>query len=414
MSFDPSLIRPFAGLRPRSADAAAVAAPPYDVLSSDEARQVVIDKPLSFLHVSKAEIDLPPEVDHYAPEVYARSAENFGRLIAAGVLCRDPLACYYTYRLTMGEHVQTGLVAVASVAAYDSNRIRKHEYTRPDKEDDRVRQIEALNAQTGPVLLAHPDSAEAERLVGQGTDRLPVADVTAADGIRHTLWTIDDAETITRIGAVFAAMPTLYIADGHHRSAAAARVAAARRVRSGSSLSAEFFLAVIFPAAQMRIMDYNRVVRDLNGLSEESFLAAVGERYTISPSPFPVKPERTGVCGMYLGGRWYRLALLPGRVPLSDPVRRLDVSLLAEQILGPLLGITDLRRDTRIDFVGGMRGAAELERRVNSGEMAVAFAMHPTPMAELMAVADAGLVMPPKSTWFEPKLADGLVSHVLD
>ena len=418
MSLDPCLIRPFAGLRPRSADAAAVAAPPYDVLSSDEARQVVIGKPLSFLHVSKAEIDLPPEVDHYAPEVYARSAENFRRLIAAGVLCRDSHPCYYTYRLTMGEHVQTGLVAVASVAAYDSNRIRKHEYTRPDKEDDRVRQIEALNAQTGPVLLAHPDSAEAERLVGLGTDRLPVADLTAADGIRHTLWTIDDAATITRISAVFAAMPTLYIADGHHRSAAAARVAAARRGRNDSSLSAEFFLAVIFPAAQMRILDYNRVVRDLNGLSEESFLAAVGERCTISPSLGPVKPERTRVCGMYLGGRWYRLALLPdllpGRVPLSDPVRRLDVSLLAEQILGPLLGITDLRRDARIDFVGGMRGTAELERRVNSGEMAVAFAMYPTPMAELMAVADAGLVMPPKSTWFEPKLADGLVSHVLD
>ena len=414
MSPDLSLVRPFAALRPRSADAAAVAAPPYDVLSSEEARQAASDKPLSFLHISKAEIDLPPDIDHHAPQVYARSAENFQRLIDAGVLCRDTQPCYYVYRLVMGEHVQTGLVAVASVAAYDTNRIRKHEFTRPDKEDDRVRQIEALNAQTGPVLLAHPDSAEAERLVSQATDTLPVADVTTAGGIRHTLWVIEDADTMARISQVFAAMPTLYIADGHHRSAAAARVAAARRGREGSPVSAEFFLSVIFPVSQMLIMDYNRVVRDLNGLSEEAFLAAVGERYLVHLSAVPVKPERSGVCGMYMRGCWYRLEILSGRVPSADPVRRLDVSVLAEQVLDPLLGITDLRRDTRIDFVGGMRGLVELERRVNSGEMAVAFAMYPTQMSELMAVADAGQVMPPKSTWFEPKLADGLVSHLLD
>lgn len=414
MSLDSCLIRPFAGLRPRREDAAAVAAPPYDVLSSDEARRAAADKPLSFLHVSKAEIDLPPDVDPHAPEVYARSADNFRRLIDSGVLRRDGQPCYYAYRLEMGEHVQLGLVAVASVLAYESNRIRKHELTRPDKEDDRVRQIEALNAQTGPVLLAHPASEEAERLLLPVSAASSVADVRAEDGIRHTLWVIDDAAHIARISEAFDAMPALYIADGHHRSAAASRVAAARRGQSASSAGAEFFLSVIFPARQMRIMDYNRVVRDLNGLSEEAFLAAVGGRYTLSPSALPVRPERTGVCGMYLAGRWYRLEILPGRVPLADPVRRLDVSLLAEQILGPLLGITDLRRDRRIDFVGGMRGLAELERRVDSGEMAVAFAMYPTPMGELMAVADAGQVMPPKSTWFEPKLADGLVSHLLD
>ncbi|KFB69504.1 MAG: hypothetical protein CAPSK01_000767 [Candidatus Accumulibacter vicinus] len=414
VSLDHCLIRPFAGLRPRRADAAAVAAPPYDVLSSAEARQAVIGKPLSFLHVSRAEIDLPPAVDHYAPEVYARSAQNFQRMIDDGVLCRDPLACYYAYRLVMGEHVQTGLVATASVAAYDNHRIRRHEFTRPDKEDDRVRQIEALNAQTGPVLLAHPDSVQAEHLLALATDRPPIADLIADDGIRHTLWAIDDPASIAHISAVFGAMPNLYIADGHHRSAAAARVAAARRHQNQASDNAEFFLSVIFPSSQMLIMDYNRVVRDLNGLTEEAFLAAISQCYTVVASGKPVKPERRGVCGMYLGNRWYRLEIRSGRVPVSDPVRQLDVSVLAEQLLGPLLGITDLRRDTRIDFVGGMRGLSELERRVNSGEMAVAFAMYPTQMADLMAVADAGQVMPPKSTWFEPKLADGLVSYLLD
>ncbi len=410
------LIRPFTGLRPRSEHAAAVAAPPYDVLSSDEARARAAGKPYSFLHISKAEIDLPADVDHYAPEVYAKSAENLKKLIDAGVLFRDAKPCYYAYRLVMGTHTQTGLIAAASVADYDTNRIRKHEFTRPDKEDDRVRQIEALNAQTGPVLLAHPDSDEAEQLVAAAiakTAGTPIADVTADDGIRHTVWLIDDDAAIARISAVIDAMPNLYIADGHHRSAAASRVAAARRGK-GSADSAEYFLSVIFPARQMRIFDYNRVVRDLNGLSVEAFLNAVGERYTVTPSDKPVHPERTGVCGMYVAGRWYHLAVNPELVPVADPVRRLDVSVLSEQILGPILGIADLRRDTRIDFVGGIRGLSELEKRVNSGEMAVAFAMHPTQLSELMSVADAGEVMPPKSTWFEPKLADGLVSHVLD
>lgn len=407
------MIRPFTGLRPRSEQASAVAAPPYDVLSSDEARDRATGKPYSFLHISKAEIDLPKSVDHYAPAVYAKSAENLKKLIDAGVLFRDAKPCYYAYRLVMGEHVQTGLIAAASVADYDTNRIRKHEFTRPDKEDDRVRQIEALNAQTGPVLLAHPDSDEAEGLIAAATAGAPIADVTADDGIRHTVWLIDDAAAIERISTVVGAMPNLYIADGHHRSAAASRVAAARR-GTGRPESAEYFLAVIFPARQMRIMDYNRVVRDLNGHSVESFLDFVAERYTVTPSINPVHPERTGVCGMYLAGNWYHLAVNPELVPIDDPVRRLDVSVLSEQLLSPILGIADLRRDTRIDFVGGIRGLAELERRVNEGEMAVAFSMHPTQMSELMSVADAGEVMPPKSTWFEPKLADGLVSHVLD
>jgi uncharacterized protein (DUF1015 family) len=408
------LIRPFAALRPLPERAAAVAAPPYDVLSSEEARARAAGKPYSFLHISKAEIDLPPEVDHYAPEVYAKSAENLKKLIDGKILLRDDKPCYYAYRLVMGTHAQTGLIASASVAAYDANRIRRHEFTRPDKEDDRVRQIEALNAQTGPVLLAHPDSEEAERLLAAATLDAPVADLTADDGILHTVWRIGDEAAIERIGAVMEAMPALYIADGHHRSAAASRVAAARRKAGGKADSAEYFLAVIFPARQMRILDYNRVVRDLNGLSADAFLAALGKPCTVAPSDGAAGPERAGSFGLYLGGRWYRLSIRPELVPARDPVRRLDVSLLTDRILGPILGITDLRRDTRIDFVGGIRGLSELERRVDSGEMAAAFAMYPTPLSELMSVADAGEVMPPKSTWFEPKLADGLASHVLD
>jgi uncharacterized protein (DUF1015 family) len=407
------LIRPFAALRPLPEHAAAVAAPPYDVLSSDEARVRAAGKPHSFLHISKAEIDLPAEVDHYAPEVYAKSAGNLKKLIDGGILMREDKPCYYAYRLVMGTHTQTGLIASASVAAYDAKRIRKHEFTRPDKEDDRVRQIEALNAQTGPVLLAHPDDEEAERLAAAATLGAPIADLTADDGIRHTVWRIDDEAAIERIGAVIEAMPALYIADGHHRSAAASRVAAARRGK-GAPDSAEYFLAVIFPARQMRILDYNRVVRDLNGLSAEAFLDAIGKCCAVTPSAGAAKPERTGNFGLYLGKRWYRLGIRPELVPMRDPVRRLDVSLLTDQILAPILAITDLRRDTRIDFVGGIRGLSELERRVDSGEMAAAFAMYPTPLSELMSVADAGQVMPPKSTWFEPKLADGLASHMLD
>ena len=403
------LIQPFRGLRPAPGRAADVAAPPYDVLSSDEARERAAGKPCNFLHISKAEIDLPPDTDPYAPAVYAQSAENFARLIADGILIRDAAPCYYAYRLTMGEHVQTGIVAAASVADYDSNRIRKHEFTRPDKEDDRVRQIEALSAQTGPVLLACPDSPDVDALIARATGGAPVADVTA-DGVRHTVWLIDDAATIAGLSTAFDVMPNLYIADGHHRSAAASRVAASRRGQA----SAQVFLAVIFPAHQMRILDYNRVVRDLNGLAPAEFLARVGERFAVTPAVAAVHPDKPGVVGMYLGGRWYRLEIDPTLVPVADPVRRLDVSLLSDQLLEPVLGIGDLRRDKRIDFVGGIRGLGELERRVDGGEMAVAFALHATQMGDLMAVADSGQVMPPKSTWFEPKLADGLVSHVID
>jgi uncharacterized protein (DUF1015 family) len=410
------LIRPFRGLRPASGRAAEIAAPPYDVLSSEEARQRATGKPWSFLHISKPEIDLPADIDVYSPAVYAKAAENLARMLDAGVLVRDAADCYYAYRLTMptaaGEHVQTGLVAAASVADYDTNRIRKHEFTRPDKEDDRVRQIEALNAQTGPVLLAYPDAPQVDAILAATTAAVPDADVLADDGIQHQIWVMRDAAANEALTRAFDAMAALYIADGHHRSAAASRVAAARR-QEGCTLSSDFFLSVIFPAHQMKILDYNRVVKDLNGLEKPALVGRLATAFEVAPAAGRVAPERPGVFGMYLDGSWYRLTIKPELVP-ADPVARLDVSLLSDHLLGPILGIADLRRDKRIDFVGGIRGLAELEKRVDSGEMAVAFALHPTRMDQLMAVADSNNVMPPKSTWFEPKLADGLISHVLD
>jgi len=411
------LIRPFAGLRPAGNHAADVAAPPYDVLSTAEARERAAGRPWSFLHISKPEIDLPADIDPYAPEVYAKAAENLEKMLAAGILARDPAPCYYAYRLTMGEHEQTGLVAAASVADYDTNRIRKHEFTRPDKEDDRVRQIEALNAQTGPVLLAYPSAPQVDAILAAAATAAPDAEVTADDGIRHTIWAIRDSASITALSTAFDAMPALYIADGHHRSAAASRVAATRRAANPDHTGKEdynYFLSVIFPHHQMKIMDYNRVVKDLNGCAKDEFLARLVENFTLEKSTSRVKPGRHGEFGLYLAGQWYRLTIHPERVPQDNPVARLDVSLLQNHLIAPVLGIADPRRDKRIDFIGGIRGLEELEKRVNSGEMAVAFALFPTTMDDLMAVADDNQVMPPKSTWFEPKLADGLVSHTLD
>ncbi len=415
-----SLIRPFPALRPAPGRAQEVIAPPYDVLNTAEARLMAEDRPWSFLHISKPEIDLPPDTDPYAPEVYAKAAENLGRMIDAGVLVQDAEAGYYAYRLIMGEHVQVGLVAAASVADYDTNRIRKHEFTRPDKEDDRVRQIEALNAQTGPVLLAYPHQAEVDSILAAATQSAPDSDGVAegvnGGGVRHTLWAIRDAATLARLTELFDAMPALYIADGHHRSASASRICASRRASNSQHSGDEaynYFLSVIFPHHQMRILDYNRVIKDLNGLSEPEFMARVAESFMIEMSDSAVKPARTGEFGLYMNGRWTTLTIRADLIP-HDPVGRLDVSLLQNNLIAPILGIDDPRRDKRIDFVGGIRGLAELEKRVDSGEMALALALHPTSMEDLMAVADANEVMPPKSTWFEPKLADGLASHMLD
>jgi uncharacterized protein (DUF1015 family) len=408
-----SLIKPFAGLRPVPERAEEVVAPPYDVLNSAEARERAAGRPWSFLHISKAEIDLPEGTDPYDPSVYAKSAENMQKMLQEGILIREEKPCYYVYRLIMDGHSQVGLVAAASVADYDINRIRKHEFTRPAKEDDRVRQIEALNAQTGPVLLAYKSQADMDAILEETTKQPPLVDVTADDGVQHTFWKIDDDATIEKISAGFDAMNAIYIADGHHRSASASRVAKSHEMSGDGNQNCDYFLSVIYPHNQMNILDYNRVIKDLNGLSKDEVLEKVKASFTMTEESEAVKPGKATEFGMYLDGQWYRLNINPELVP-DDPVASLDVSLLADNLIEPVLGISDPRTDNRIDFVGGIRGLSELEKRVDSGEMAIAFSLFPTSMEALMAVADAGEVMPPKSTWFEPKLADGLVSHVLD
>ena len=408
------LIKPFAGLRPAPGRAADVAAPPYDVMNAAEARQMVAGRPWSFLHISRPEVDLPEDIDPFDPAVYAKARANLEQMLAERVLIRDPAPCYYVYRLTMGRHRQTGLVAAASVAAYEADRIKKHEFTRPVKEDDRVRQIDALDAQTGPVFLVYRANTAIDALLARACESAPELDITAADGVQHALWVLDDEAIIERLGACFEALDGLYVADGHHRSAAAARIARSRRAADPDPAAAhEYFLSVIFPHDQMQILPYNRVVRDLHGLDAATFMRRIAIPFQVQQSAEPVQPACTAEFGMYLDGNWYRLVLDPARVPWDDPVGRLDVSLLQDNLIEPILGIVDPRRDERIDFVGGIRGLDGLAARVDSGDMRVAISLHATRMDDLMAVADAGEVMPPKSTWFEPKLADGLVSHVL-
>jgi len=410
------IVRPFAALRPPAERAGEVAAPPYDVLSSAEARAYAEGRRWSFLHVSKAEIDLAPEINVYAPEVYQQAGENLRRMIEAGVLRRDAQAGYYIYRVRMGDHVQTGIAVAASITAYVDGRIKRHELTRPDKEDDRVRQIEAVGAHTGPVFTMHEPDAELGELIAGIAAGAPEMSVTLDNGVEHAIWPVFGAETIDAISRRFARIGALYIADGHHRSAAALRVMQARRAANPAHTGDETynsFLAVSFPADEVQILDYNRVVRDLNGLSADDFLARIADRFEVTASAGPVKPAAPRTFGMYLAGRWYRLVArqAPDRGPIAA---RLDISLLSAQLLEPVLGIGDPRLDARIDFIGGIRGLGELEARVDSGDWAVAFSLYPTSVAELIAVADAGEIMPPKSTWFEPKLADGLVSLPLD
>jgi uncharacterized protein (DUF1015 family) len=411
-----SLILPFTGLRPATGRADDVVAPPYDVLNTAEARVRADGRPWSFLHISKPEIDLPEGTDPFDASVYAKGKENFDHMLQEGVLVRDSEPYYYVYRLIMGEHEQTGLVTVASVKDYDSNRIRKHEFTRPDKEDDRVRQVDALNAQTGPVFLTYRHHDVIDGIVAEVMKDEPEVDVTADDGVRHTLWVMRDPQQIEMITNTFDAMNCLYIADGHHRSAAGSRVATMRAQANTNHTGDEsynYFLSVVFPDNQMKILDYNRVITDLNGLDKGAFVAKVAEAFDVVESGSAVKPSKATEFGMYLDGNWYQLNIKPDRIP-DDPVGSLDVSLLQNNLIAPVLGIDDPRRDKRIDFVGGIHGLQELERRVDSGEMKVAFSLFATSLDALMAVADANEVMPPKSTWFEPKLADGLVSHVLD
>lgn len=406
-----TLIRPFRALRPAPGRAAEILAPPYDVLSSAEARLRAEGKPWSFLHVSKPEIDLDPAIDPYSPDVYAKAAENLDRMVDEGVLVRDERPLYYVYRLNWLDREQTGLAAVASVAAYAGNRVRKHELTTPVKEDDRVRQIEAVNAQTGPVMMAYPPAPGIDALLAKAAQGEPDVDVTADDGVRHRLWVIEDDATIAALTEAFEALKGIYIADGHHRSAAAERVAATRGPGEGSH---DYFLSVIFPDHETTILGYHRVLKDLNGLSPAELLGHLEKTFAVAPADGPVDPAEPSSFGMFLDGRWYRLTIHRELVPGDDPIGRLPITLLTRNVIEPLFGIAEQRTDKRIDFVGGGRGLADLEQRVTSGDMAVAFTLYPTRMADIIAVADANGIMPPKSTWFEPKLADGMVSHVLD
>ena len=391
-------------MRERAAEVAAV---PYDVVSTAEARALAAGKPRSFLHVSRAEIDLPEGVDPYSPDVYRRAAENFERLIRESPLTRESEPSLYLYRLRMGGHEQTGIAATFSLDEYDSDVVRKHERTRRDKEDDRTRHMVALRAQTGPVFLTYRDRADIDRLVKDAAARDPLYDFTAEDGVAHTLWRVDP-DTVPRLVEEFGGVPLLYIADGHHRAASAARARDELRRQAGGARGPwDFFLGVAFPAGSVRILPYNRVVKDLGGRSAGEFLAALGAKLPVSPNA-PPSPSGRGEVSTYVDGRWYGIHL-PAAAGADGP--ELDVSLLQEQVLEPILGIGDVRTDPRIDFVGGARGTEGLEAAVNEGRAAVAFSLYPVSVEDLMRIADANGIMPPKSTWFEPKLRDGLLIH---
>ena len=423
-------VKPFAALRPKPELASRICELPYDVMSSDEARVMADGNPLSFLHVSKPEIDLPPGTDLYSVPVYAKGKENFQKLIADGALAQDKQPSFYLYRQVMGKHAQVGLVAAASCEEYLKNIIKKHELTRPDKEDDRVRHIETLNSQTGPVFLTYRAVPALDALVAQKISEPPAVDFTGKDNVRHTSWTISDATTIKTIEAEFAKIAYLYIADGHHRSAAAARVFQSRssgresaptsgqtsesRLTSAATKEdhSSTFLTVIFPHNQMQILPYNRVLKDLNGLSPSQLLAKLEAVFTIASGGNPT-PSGKHDLSLFIGGQWLSLKFRPQLTATSDPIESLDVTLLQKHVLAPLFGIDDPRTSKRINFVGGIRGTAELEKLVNSGDYACAFSMFPTSIEDLMAIADAGGIMPPKSTWFEPKLRDAMFCHMI-
>jgi uncharacterized protein (DUF1015 family) len=408
---------PFRGIRPIQALAEKVAAPPYDVLNSDEAREMAAGNPYTFLHVNKPEIDLDPEIDVHDDRVYQKGADNLRAFIADGVIKQDEAPQYYVYRQIMGAHEQTGLVAVATVEAYEQNLIKKHEFTRPEKEDDRVKHMDALNAQVGPVFLTYQAESLIDELIKTVTDTAPEYDFTLSDGIRHIFWIVSDSATQNKIERAFIEVPSLYVADGHHRSAAATRIKNMRQQANSNHDGSEAynnFLVVAFPHNQMKILDYNRVVKDLHGMNEEIFIEMLEEKFQVSHKAEPFKPSALHEFGMYMDGQWYALKTREGVVDENDPVARLDVAVLQDNVLAPLLGIDDPRVDKRIDFVGGIRGMEGLEKRVDSGECKVAFSCYPTSIEHLMAIADAGEVMPPKSTWFEPKLRSGLVIHSLD
>ena len=406
-------VKPFKALRPAAEAAAGVASLPYDVMDTDEAREMVAKNPRSFLRVTRAEVDLPTGVDPHSPEVYAQAGKKLAEYVTNGTLKQDKADCYYIYRQQMGQYVQTGIAAVCQVEEYEAGIIRKHELTRPDKEQDRVDHILGTGAQTGPVFLVYRHNPEIAAQVAAVTVTRPVYDFTSEDSIRHTLWVMDNPAAIAAVEQAFAGIERLYIADGHHRAAAAARVSHMSRGEEAGS-----FLTVLFPDDEVHILDYNRVIYGWGELSSAELLAQVATKFIIElvrPKKADTgKPQRIHTFGMYLDGVWYQLTPKPGTFDHNDKLARLDVNILQNNLLGPIFGIKDPRTDKRIGFVGGIRGMSELCRLVDSGHAVVAFSLFPTSMEELMAVADANEIMPPKSTWFEPKLRDGMVIHTID
>ncbi|MGE5106178.1 MAG: DUF1015 domain-containing protein [Sphingobacteriales bacterium] len=405
-------ISPFKALRPQAPFAKQVASRPYDVLNSKEAKLEAQGNPCSFLHITKSEIDLPEDTDLYSPLVYKTAKENLAAFLSREILFRESKPCYYIYQLIMRGRSQTGLVAVSSLDDYEQDIIKKHEFTRPDKENDRINHIKTSGAQTGNVFLAYRDVDSINALIENWKkEKSPVYDFIADDDIRHTIWVVSDNQTVEQITALFEnKVPCTYIADGHHRAASAAKVRKA--LGDEATEGCNFFLTTLFPANQLAILDYNRVIKDLNGLSEQELLSRLEERFTIKKSDKAVKPSSLHEFGMYLNKTWYQLFSKEGTFK-DDPIGVLDVTILQNNILDPVFGIKDQRTDKRIDFVGGIRGLEELENRVNSGEMAVAFSLYPVSIQQLFDIADSGNVMPPKSTWFEPKLRDGLLTHLI-
>ncbi|UAY56791.1 DUF1015 domain-containing protein [Arachidicoccus terrestris] len=408
-----SRIQPFNALRPAENFAAGVASRPYDVLNREEARKEAAEKSASFLHITKSEIDLPESVDIHDRAVYEKARENLKAFIDNHILIQEQKPAYYIYQLVMNGKSQTGLVAVSSVDDYENDIIKKHEFTRPEKEQDRINHITITGAQTGNVFLAYRDVPVLNQLIGDWkNNHTAIYDFVADDGIRHTVWLVDDDPTISRITDIFAnEVPETYIADGHHRAASAAKVRKA--LGADRTPASDYFLTTLFPASELQILDYNRVITDLNGLSPEAFLEKLAENFTIIPSDQPVKPAALHHIGLYIAHKWYELVAKEGSFDASDPVGVLDISVLQKNILGPVLGILDQRTDKRIDFVGGIRGLEGLTSRVDSGEMVLAFSLYPVGIEQLFAIADSGNVMPPKSTWFEPKLRDGLLTHLI-
>ena len=416
------LIKPFRGLRPTPELAALVASYPYDVLSREEAKEIAKNNPHSFLHINKPEIDVGDNVAAFDRSVYQKGKDNLHRFINDGILKRDCKEQFYIYKQVMGSHSQVGLVCIASLDAYENNLIKKHEFTRPDKENDRVNHMDMLGAQVGPVFLTYKSKSNIDELLDRGMNLTPEYDFSADDGTRHIFWVIDDQEISEKIQSAFGDVECLYVADGHHRSAAASRVKGLYKERNPSHSGAEsynYFLAVLFPHDQMQILDYNRIIKDLNGLTEKELISTLEDNFevTSATSREQAKPKKCHEFALYVNATWYKLtagAKLINSIDKNDPVKSLDVSILQNHILTPMLNIKDQRTDKRIDFVGGIRGLVELERRVDTGDWDAAIALYATSIESLMAIADANEVMPPKSTWFEPKLRSGLVVHMLD